>query len=252
MIYTNDEADKQTRQVNFYVTVYLIPIALAAAICALVYWGSANNYVQKKEVNVGYMLSFTPAAILYAFNRKNWLKMPDGTYHNITGISPTPKLSVNEPATYDAVFFYTKTDNVAAAFMGLAGIGLGIGLCFKNLHVIIVPIVLIINGLFFAYVGLKRFLNKEPGLKIAKNGLWTRKLGFVNWDDINYAEVVLDKSGRTPVLCLEIRLKGTKFEEANKPDQRLMLSQMKDNEMIELVINSTIDNYNKQKMQHHG
>jgi hypothetical protein len=71
----------------------------------------------------------------------------------------------------------------------------------------------------------------------------------VNWDEINFAEVVEDKTGKQPQLWLEIRLKGTKFEEANQPDERLLISDLKDKGTVEMIINNSITNYNKAKTQ---
>jgi len=249
MNYSNDESDKSIRQRNFYGTVYLAPIALAIATCALIYWASSHNYLNKGDANYGYFMSLTPAFLLYAFNKRNWLKMPDGTYHNIKGISATPKINFYEPAQYEAEYFYSRTEKAVTALSGLALIGVSTWLGFKNSKTILVPIVANISGLFLTYIGLKGFLDKNARLKIAKNGLWTKKLGFVNWDDIHFAEVVVDKSGKSPQLYLEVRLKGTKFEEANKPDERLLLSDLKDKEMIEVVITNSITNYNNQKKE---
>jgi hypothetical protein len=249
MIYTNDEADKSIRQRNFYLTVYLIPIALVAALSGLVYWASTNNYLQKTDTTYGYFMSLTPAFFLYAFNRRNWLKMPDGSFHYIKGIAPSPKLNFNEPTEYEAEYYYSKTEKATSLLVGLGLICVSIWLGLKGSKTILIPIVTNIGGLFMSYVGLKGLLDKSAKLKIAKNGLWTNKLGFVNWDDINYAEVVEDKSGKQPQLFLEVRLKGTKFEEANQPDERLLLSDLKDNGMIETVVDSSITNYNKQKTQ---
>ena len=247
MIYTNDESDKSTRQRDFYLTVYLIPIALAAAICGIVYWASSNNYLKKTDTNYGYFISLTPAFILYAFNRRNWLKMPDGTFHYIKDIAPTPKVNFNEPTVYEAEYFYSKTEKATSTLTGFALIGASIWLGFKSSKTILMPIMINIGGLFMTYIGLKGLLDKSAKLKIAKNGLWTKKLGFVNWDDINFAEVVEDKSGKSPQLFLQVRLKGTKFEEANQPDERLLLSDLKGKDMIETVIDSSITNYNNQK-----
>jgi len=249
MIYTNDESDKSIRQRNFYLTVYIFPIAVVAIICGLVYWASLNNYLQKTDINYGYFMSLTPAFFLYAFNRRNWLKMPDGTFHNIKGIAATPKINFNEPTEYEAEYFYSKTEKATSLFVGLGLIGVSIWLGLKGAKTILIPIMTNIGGLFMSYVGIKGLLEKNARLKIAKNGLWTNKLGFVNWDDINFAEVVEDKSGKQPQLFLHIRLKGTKFEEANEPDERLLLSDLKDNEMIELVINNSITKFNDAKKQ---
>ena len=248
-IYTNDETDKSIRQRNFYIEVYLLPIIVVAVICGLVYWASSNKYIEKTDIGYGYFMSLTPALILYAFNRRNWLKMPDSTYHNVKGISPTPKLNFYEPTEYEAEYFYSKTEKATTTLMGLALVVVSVWLGFKRSKTILMPIVINIMGLFLIYVGLKGFLDKNARLKIAKNGLWTNKLGFVNWDDINFAEVVEDKSGKSPQLFLEVRLKGTKFEEANQPDERLLLSDIKGKDTIDMVITSSITKYNNQKKQ---
>ena len=247
MIYSNDESDKSIRQRNFYLTVYFVPAAVIAAICGLIYLAAANNYLQKAEANVGYLLSLTPATYLFAYNRRNWLKMPDSTYHNIKGISLTPKLNFNEPAVYEAEYFYSKSAKATGLLLGLSLVGFGIYLGLTYSKVILMPIMTIVLGVGLTYVGLKRLLDKTAKLNIAKSGLWTPKLGFVKWDDINFADVVEDKSGDSPQLFLEVRLKGTKFEEANQPDERLLLSDLKNKETVELVINNAIENYNKQK-----
>jgi hypothetical protein len=194
-------------------------------------------------------MSLTPALFLYAFNRRNWLKMPDGTFYNIKGISATPKINFNEPKEYLAEYFYSKTEKATSLLVGLGLISVSIWLGLKGAKTILIPIMANIGGLFMSYIGLKGLLDKSARLKIASNGLWTNKLGFVNWDDINFAEVVEDKSGKQPQLFLHIRLKGTKFEEANEPDEQLLLSDLKDNGMIETVINGSIANYNRQKTQ---
>jgi len=224
-----------------------MPLALVAIICGLVYWASFYNSLKKTDIMYGYVMSLAPAVLLYTFNRRNWLKMPDGTYHNIKGISPTPNF--NEPTEYEAVYYYSRKEKATTTFLGLALIGVSIWLGFKSPKTILVPITANITGLFIAYKGLKGLLDKTAKLKIATNGLWTTKLGFVNWDDIKFAEVFEDKSGKTPQLFLEIRLKGTKFEEANQPDEKLLLSDLNDKESVEMIINNSIINYNKQKEQ---
>lgn len=249
MVYTNDESDKSTRQRNYYLSVFIIPIGLITVICGLVYWASTNNYLQKSDTTYGYFMSLTPALILYAYNKRNWLKMPDGTFHWIKGNSLTRKLNFNEPTQYEAEYFYSKTEKATTTLMGFALIGISIWIGFNSSKTILIPIMTNIGGLYMTYIGLKGLLDKSAKLKIARNGLWTNNLGFVNWDDINFAEVVEDSSGKKPQLFLQVHLKGTKFEKANQPDERLLLSDLKGKEMIETVINSSIINYNKIKKQ---
>jgi hypothetical protein len=249
MTYTNDDSDKSIRQKNFYLTVYIAPIVLGAAICGFIYWSAHNNYIKGTDISYGYFMSLTPAFLHYGYNRRNWLKMPDGTYHNIKDVPPTAKSNFNEPNEYEAEYFYSKTEKATTTLTGVALIGLSIWLGFKSSKTVIIPVTMNIGGLLLTYVGLKGLLDKNAKLKIAKNGLWTNKLGFVNWDDINFADVVEDKSGKTPQLYLTIRLKGTKFEQADQPDERLLLSDLKGKETVEMVINNSITNYNSKKKQ---
>ena len=246
MIYLNDESDKALRKRNYYLTVYVMPVAFVAIIGVLIYWASNNDYLLDKDISYGYFMSLTPAFFIYAFNKRNWLKMPDGSFYNTKTFAPTAKF-FNEPSSYLAEYFYSKKEKATTALTGLFLIGLSIWLGIMGTKSILIPIVTNITGLFLTVDGLKGFLDKSAILKIAKNGLWTKNLGFVKWDNINFAEVVEDKNGKSQKLFLLVRLKGTKFEEANQPDERLLLSELKDKEMIEFVINTSITDYNNQK-----
>jgi hypothetical protein len=249
-IYSNDESDKQLRKRNFYINVYLFPLIVAVMICGLTYWASEHRYLDRHDAAYGYFMSLTPAFLLFAFNKRHWLKMPDGTYHNIKEIPPTPKINFNEPVVYEAEYFYSRKEKTETLVTGVLAIGFGIYIGFISRTTILIPISMNIMGLIFTYIGLKGLLDKQAKLKIAKTGLWTQKLGFVNWDDINFADVVVDKSGKAPQTYLEVRLKGTKFEEADQPDERLLLSDLKDHGSVEVVINNSIMNYNNQKQQY--
>jgi hypothetical protein len=227
----------------------LLPVLTVAIICAVIYWATSQKLLTKTDAAYGYITSLTIAVFVFAFNRRYWLKMPDGTYHNIKDVAPNKTFNLNEPAVYEAEFFYSKKEKATTTVAGFFLVAVSVWLGFNSSKTILVPIMTNISGLFLLYVGLKGLLDKSAQLKIAKNGLWTKKLGFVNWDDINFADVIEDKKGKSPQTYLEIRLKGTKFEEANQPDERLVLTDLKGKENVELLINDSITNYNKQKNQ---
>ena len=247
MMYTNDEADKAERYKRFYLSVYLFPFLTTASLAAVLYWAYLSGYVVKNELIYGCILALTPAYLLFKLNRPKWLKMPDGTYHNIEGESVSPRLNINEPSKYEAEFFYSKKSKATSLLMGLALIGVSVWLYTSGAESILIPLGTASIGFFLTRIGLKGLLDKSAQLKIATNGLWTKKLGFVNWDDLNYAEVVVTDSERQPQTYLEIRLKGTKYEQANQPDQRLILTDLQYKEDIEMVINQTIINYNNRR-----
>ena len=110
----------------------------------------------------------------------------------------------------------------------------------KKVRGALFPILIGSSGIFMLYIGIKALLDKSPRLKLAKQGLWTAKLGFVDWNDITKAQVVVNKRGRSQQTVLEIFLKGTVFAEANKPDERLVITAIDNKEFIETVIDNMI------------
>lgn len=245
MIYTNDEADKSFRHKNFYLTVYVLPIGLILGICGLIYLAATANYLSKTDTYYGYVLSLTPGLILYAYNKKNWLKMPDGTYHYIKGLAPTSKLNLSEPNEYEAEYFYSKKEKIISTLTGFALIGVGIWLGLKGSKSILIPVGTSTGGIFLSYVGIKGLFDKTAKLKLAKKGLWTNKLGFVDWNDITKAQVIEDTSGKSPQTILEIYLKGTVFAEANQPDERLYLTDIDGKQYVEMVVDNLISKRNE-------
>lgn len=236
MIYTNDETDKSLRKKNFYLTVYVLPICITLGICSLIYFATTSNYLPKREAIYGYFLSFTTGLFLCAYNKKNWLKMPDGSYYNIKGHSSTTKFNSIEPKEYEAEYFYAKKEKVTSALIGFGLIGISLWLLFKSSKSILVPLGTIAMGIVLAYIGIKGILDKSPKLKLAKTGLWTAKLGFVDWNNVAKAQVVEQKNGKTPQMILEIYLKGTIFAEANQPDESLYLNEIDGKEFVEMVV----------------
>lgn len=148
VIYNNDESDKALRQRNFIISVYLLPLALVLIICGAVYWASQNGYIQNSDAFYGYFMSLTPAILLSAFNRRHWLKMPDGSYHNLKGTAPVPKFNLNEPNVYDAEFFVSKMKAAGTLITGLGLIGISNWVGLNSRKTIIIPIVTNLSGLY--------------------------------------------------------------------------------------------------------
>ena len=222
-----------------------MPIGLTLGICVLIYLATTENYLPKGDVIYGCVLALTPGLFLFAYNKKNWLKMPDRTYHNVKGISPTNKINLKEPTEYEAEYFYSKKEKITSTLTGLALIGVGIWLQLKGSKSILIPIGTSVMGIFLSYVGIKGLFDKSAKLKLAKNGLWTNKLGFVDYSDITKAQVIEDTSGKTPQTILEIYLKGTVFAEANQPDERLFLTDIEDKQFVEIVLDNLISKRNE-------
>ena len=245
MIYTNDETDKSGRQKNFYLTVYALPIGLTLGIWGIIYLATTANYLPKGDAIYGCVLSLTPGLFLFAHNKKNWLKMPDGTFHNIKGVTPTNKINLKEPIEYEAEYFYSKKEKITSTLTGFALIAVGIWLQLKGSKSILIPIGTSVMGIFLSYVGIKGLLDKTAKLKLAKKGLWTNNLGFVDYNDITKAQIIEDTSGKSPQTILEIYLKGTVFQEANQPDERLFLTEIEDKQFVEMLLNNLMSKRNE-------
>lgn len=101
-------------------------------------------------------------------------------------------------------------------------------------------------GLFISYFGMKELLDKTAKLSLAKSGLWTNRLGFVDWNDLTKAQVVEGKSGRAPQTILEIYLRGTVFAEENQPDERLAITEIDGKDYVEILMESLRSKRNDQ------
>ncbi|MDH7461773.1 hypothetical protein QEG73_10805 [Chitinophagaceae bacterium 26-R-25] len=236
MIYTNDETDKSIRQKNFLLSVYALPIAVSASLCGLIYLATSANYLPKEDAFFGYMTSLFPGILLFSRNSRNWLKMPDGTFHNIKDIVPTTKINMTEPSLYEEEYFYSRKEKITSTLMGAGLTVASVWLATKGSKSVLIPVSMAAGGIFIGYTGIKGLLDKSATLKLATTGLWTKKLGFVDYNDLVKAQVVQDTSGKTPQTILEIYLKGTVFAEANQPDERLNLTNVDGKEYVEMVL----------------
>ena len=93
MTYSNDETDKAVRQKDYILTVFLLPIAAILVISGLFYLASHQLNMAYFDSVFGYYFAFLAGSLIYGFNKRYWLKMPDGTFHNMRGITPTNKIS---------------------------------------------------------------------------------------------------------------------------------------------------------------
>lgn len=242
MIYSNDESDKALRTKNHFIEVYVQPIVVSLILSALFFLSAKTFMIGSTDHVMGYYLAVFAGIIVYARNQGRWLKMPDGTWYNVKGIRPPHVFSANEPAEYDEEYFVSKKDKIVLVAMGLFSLAAGIFFGVKDVRGVFLPIFLIGSGSVAIYLGIKAFQDKGPALKLASQGLWTAKLGFVDWKDIEKAEVVEEK-GRSTQTILDIYLKGTVFSEANEPDQRLNISGFLNKENVELHVETYIFKY---------
>jgi len=136
----------------------------------------------------------------------------------------------DEPIEYLAEFSYMLRSKIIAVVVGLAIIIMSP--LFANQFFIILAI---IGGLVIFYFGFKELIERGPKLKLAKTGLWTKKLGFVPWSSIKMIRIEIDKYpiNSTSNNTLKIYLMEN---ETIHPDQELLYDPLKNNEMIKPLI----------------
>ena len=238
MRYTNDQNDQSIRKKHFLIEVYALPLALIIGICGLIYLAFHENFLSKTDAFLGGFFSFTPGFILYAKNKNKWLKMPEAGYVNVKDLPPTYPINTNEPTEYEAEYFESKKEKIISTISGLALLVVAIWLGLNKTGFILIPIACGIMGIFMAYTGTKRLLDKKAKLKLAKSGLWTKQLGFMDYNNIVNAEVTEETSGRSPQTILNIFLKGTVFSQVVQPDERLVLTDVVGKEYVEILLDS--------------
>jgi hypothetical protein len=247
MHYTNDNQDRTLRKKNFLLTVYVLPIAVALLIFGITYYISEKNWFPNWDIYYSYFISAFVGFFLSGRNKAKWLAMPDKSYFHVQGISPTHKPNPNEPAQYEEEYFYAKKINKGTAISGLILIGLGIFIRLNVEKSLLVPLMTIGGGIFFFYSGFRGLQDKSPQLKLASEGLWTKKLGFVGWDDIAKTEVMDGTNGTAENIFLDIYLKGNGLRENKLPDERLDLTNIEDNQFVEMFIHELTNKRNALK-----
>lgn len=106
------------------------------------------------------------------------------------------------------------------------------GLTFFNLFFSAIAIP---GGLVYFYFGFKELINSKAKLKLAKSGLWTEKLAFKKWDEIQMIRIEIDEypvnSGNSNSLKIYLRENDTIH-----PDQELLFDALKNSDRIKPLI----------------
>ncbi len=241
MIYTNDDTDKKQRQQLYIFTVYVLPVLVGIVCCSIIYFTTRFFNLDHTDKNFGYILSLAIGFIVWFKNKFKWLPLPDGSQYRISksqdvkNITLVKQANIVEPLNYDAVFIYSKVDSVVTVICGVVLVALGFYIIKKTS--IIFPILIIVIGLFMLVQGYKNFIDTTPKLKLSKQGLWTKKLGFHTWSSIKKAEVVKQTGYRLTQVFLEIYLVNGTFKNVNYPEETLSLKGIKGRNKIEKLIN---------------
>lgn len=233
----NNSKKNKSKQ-RYFLSAYLVPIVFGFIICVIAYLLTTRYDLDKKDKFFGCFIGVISAFILHFKNRFKWLPLPNGSYihKKELGIKSNetkpdkPTYNI-KPTNYIESFYYSGVSKIINLICGILMSGAGIFIISNSS--IIFPSLIIIGGIFWFYSGYKEIIDSSPKIKIAKEGLWTKELGFRPWSSINKTEIKVEKSTRSTNVYLEIYLKDSDID---FPSQRLQLNDIKDNDKIKPLI----------------
>jgi len=243
MKYSDDQSDKSFRKRNYYLWVYFCPIAVVLIIYAILFFASTKNYLYGIDRYFGYIIFPILGFLISQYNSQNWLKLPDGSFHNTNELFPVQNENPEEPDKYQEEYFFSTSSSFLYLFFGILVLGLAIIFAIRNGFSVVLSIAVVTGAGFQIYKAMNGFLSKGPELKLAKKGLWTKKHGFVNWKDIQKTLVIINKSksGATSAkTTLKIYLKGTAYAQANEPDEQLDLTDIRNKNQVAASIENLL------------
>lgn len=228
MQYQNDESDKNLRKRNYYLTVFVLPIVVSGVVAIIFYVLTTKSMIQKYDSIMGYITCLIIFMLLNRHFASKWLSLSNSEFIYISSL-PNTKTNI-EPKIYlkeyhDSVFkkvFYVVT---AFSFFALAYF-----VYIKTTMSIIYPILLILIGISSSIYSIKNIFENKSYFKIAKNGIWTKKLGFVEWSKVTKIEYDV-YFGRYSYSKIHIYLKGTMYEKANRADDTINFDYWKKKEI---------------------
>jgi hypothetical protein len=244
MHYTNDEQDRALRRRNFLLTVYVLPVIIALLIFGIIFFIAEKKWGKDWEIFYCYVISSFVGFYFYEKNKRKWMRMPDGTFHHVDGITVVHHPNPDEPASYEEEYFLARKTNVTSIILGLIVIGMGVYNKWNEEKSLFIPLITIAAGISFIYSGVRGRQDGSPQLKFAKEGLWTKKLGFVKWNDVAKAQVIEEGNGKNTQVYLDIYLRGDQSSESQLPVERLVLTNVEENQFVEMVLHAYLGKRN--------
>jgi hypothetical protein len=233
----HDIDERKYNQKRFF-HVFIMPASLSVFICFISYLLTDIYHLDKSYKSYGYLTGICIGLIFYRNKRENWQPYADSWNVRTNGlnddgnnyITTEPGQHSTEPPYYEAAFYFSTAIKIFLVIFGLAGIC--INFYFYPVADIMRSVLWIIGSVFSLGFGIKEIINKSPKLKIAKEGLWTKKLGFMPWETIEKAGVTTEKNWRSSNTYLEIYLSDSD----TKPQQKLWLDYIRGYKKIQPLI----------------
>jgi len=218
---------------QYLISIYLVPTVIAIVAVVAIWYASAKYRFSNVDLAFGYLGIITTAFVFIFINKTNWLPLPDGSHIHKSNLaeSPTTTTALIEPVIYLHLFYTSTSSKISSVILGLLLTGVGIYIFGDGF--IFLPLLAMIGGLFLAYSGYKDFKDKEAKLKLAKEGLWTKELGYKPWSAVSHIELKVERNSRSSQTYLEIYLKKGL---SDSPDQKLLITDLTDKGNIQPLI----------------
>lgn len=235
---SDKDIPKNKNRLRRFMSVYIWPILLGLAIWGLLYFLILHFGLDKNDRFADFIISISAAMVLYFRNTTQWLPLSPGSYVHIkelgpdeTEAEPSQQRYFNEPTHYEAAFYYSTVTKIILLAMGLIMGAFGVYMIRKTS--VFFPLLIVAGGIFLFYSGLKEIIYRSPKLKLAKEGLWTKKLGFRPWTSIRKTTIVKEKSSRFTNIYLEIY---SKDRGSDYPAERLEINELNNLDKIKPMI----------------
>ncbi|MGC4103436.1 hypothetical protein [Ferruginibacter sp.] len=240
MIYTNDETDRKRRTRDVYATVVALPLCLLIVLCCIIYFIAAHYHISKPDTGCLYFIAAMIAIMLGGYFGRDWLKMPDNTYHNIKQFRLAAAINAAEPQEYEVVYYPSVKSSIIVLLFGIVILAMAIYFFFIQSESLLIPGAMLLFGAFVLYASTRNIFFKKAILKLTKEGLWTKRSGFVDWKQVINAQVAEEKNGNNIQLILEIFIKGTVQADAGVPNEKLNITDVAGSQFIQMRVDELL------------
>jgi hypothetical protein len=119
----------------------------------------------------------------------------------------------------------------------MLGIGFGLWMLLhdKDIQLLVLGYFIILFSLYFSVMSILKLLDREPFIRIYKNGLWIRKHEFIQWTKISKTETKISSYGRSSGISLNIYLKNSLFDK-HRLDLQVDITYLEKNDIIGDII----------------
>lgn len=143
-----------------------------------------------------------------------------------------------------ADYRHSKKAALSNLIFGILGILYGLWLVYNNNDILIWAAVMILLSIGLSIWGIKKLSDNSPVIRIYQNGLWIRRIDFVEWSLIASVDTNTSNYSKSPRLSLNIYLKKFDGIKSKNPDYRVDITNVEYNYSISTTIQAILESKN--------